>query len=446
MMRRAIRILIVLVLLGIAAAIASCVAHRPNRTPIDAAPPAPITTSVKELASVEAHRETVGHASVENHGRFRVGIVEFDDQGRFWSRAQYDQVTADLRQVYKDHSGAQVLVFVHGWKHAASVCDANLACFRELLANFAEQEGPEGRPVYGVYVGWRGLSVRAPVVRELTFWSRKEAAHRVGNGDVIELLATLEALHRQEREESPNTRLTTVGHSFGGAVVYTAVSGTLKERLAVHIATPGDRRRLFVGFGTLTVLVNPAFEATRYDGVDRMLAANPGAFDMRNPRVLVTVASEGDRATHYLFPIGRWLSTLFQRSRDREQTSQVLRTVGNYAGFATHRLDEPTPPSNAASPAEESSCLCPTNIRQAFAPPNAAAFKANAVTPPATEEEFFGNTRLTTVADTPQAKSPFIVVRADRGVIADHNDIWSRPFVEFLSSLITRTDALLAPR
>jgi hypothetical protein len=37
-----------------------------------------------------------------------------------------------------------------------------------------------------------------------------------------------------------------------------------------------------------------------------------------------------------------------------------------------------------------------------------------------------------------------IVVRADRKVIADHNDIWSPKFVGFLRSLITRTDALLA--
>jgi hypothetical protein len=78
-----------------------------------------------------------------------------------------------------------------------------LVCFRRLLGGFAEQEGSAGRPVYGVYVGWRGLSVRAPVVKELTFWSRKETAHRVGSGDVVEFLATLEALHRQEREESP---------------------------------------------------------------------------------------------------------------------------------------------------------------------------------------------------------------------------------------------------
>ena len=421
-------------------AIASRVAHRPLRAPMDGPPPAPVATSQERIAADETHRHAVGGAAIEDHGRFRVGIIEFDDQGRFWSRAQYDQVIADLRRVYQENNGVQTLVFAHGWKHSAGVCDSNLTCYRDLLASFGEQEGGSGRPVYGIYVGWRGLSIDAPVLKELTFWGRKETAHRIGSGDVVELLATLEAIHRQERAQSPNTRLTTIGHSFGGAIVYSALSGSLKERLAVHIATPAERRSLFVGFGTLTVLVNPAFEATRYDGIDRMLALTPGAFDVRNPRVLVTVASEGDDATRYLFPAGRWLSTLFQSSRDRGQKSQMLRTIGNYSAFATHRLDAPSGAGGADDAGVQGECLCRMNVRQALSPVSAL----RSPTAASGEEEFFGSTRLTTLADTPQAKSPMIVVRADRAVIASHNDIWSPKFVDFLSSLITRTDALLA--
>jgi hypothetical protein len=438
MTRRSLRIPVLLALVVGVGMAASCAAHAPRRIGRDQQPGAPVTTSRQQLASDESHREAVARASVENHGRFRVGIVEFDDQGRFWNRAQYDQVVADLREVYKANAGVQALVFVHGWKHSASVCDSNLACFRELLANFAEQEGESGRPVYGVYVGWRGLSVKAPLLKELTFWSRKATAHRVGTADVVELLATLEALHRQERAESPGTRLTTIGHSFGGAVVYSALSGSLKERLAVHIATPPEQRRMFVGFGTLTLLVNPAFEATLYDGIDRMVNIHPGLFDVRNPRVLVTVASEGDNATKFLFPVGRTLSTVLQRSRDGDQRGQMLTTIGNERDFATHRLDV-VEASAAAETAAAGECGCQAGIRAAFT--QNAAFRAPPAAP--TDDEFFGNTKLTRTADNPQARSPFIVVRADRRVISDHTDIWSRPFVEFMASLITRTDALL---
>ena len=440
MIARAGRWLILFALLGGAYALVSSERHEPHRTPSDGSPPAPATTSVQQLDSDAAHRDGVSRASIENHGRFRLGIVEFDDQGRFWSRGQYDQVIADLREVYKANAGVQAIVFAHGWKHSASVCDSNLTCFRELLASFAEQEGESGRPVYGIYIGWRGLSVKAPGLKELTFWSRKETAHRVGSADVVELLSTLEALHRQERRETPATRLTTIGHSFGGAVVYSALSGSLKERLAAHVAQSSQPRSLLVGFGTLTLLVNPAFEATLYDGIDRMIARNAAAFDPRNPRVLVTVASEGDTATRFLFPAGRWLSTLLQRTRGGEQKSQMLRTVGNYAPFATHRLDLPKAGGPAAA-APGNGCRCQTVVREAFAA-NAAAFRAAASA--GDEEEYFGRTRLTRLADNPQARSPCILVRADRAVIADHNDIWSPPFVEFIASLVTRTDALLA--
>jgi len=282
------------------------------------------------------------------------------------------------------------------------------------------------------------LSIGAPALKELTFWSRKVTAHRVGSADAVELLATLEAIHRQERAESPGTRLTTIGHSFGGAAVYSALAGSLKERIAVHLATPAEQRRLFVGFGTLTLLVNPAFEATLYDGIDRMVALHAGAFDVRNPRVLVTVASEGDLATRYMFPMGRAIGTVLQRSRGREQTRQMLRTVGNYAAFATHRLDVEQSPARS-DPRTGGACVCQAGIREVFA--QTAALRAPSA--PMSDDEFFGGTRLVRTADTPQARSPFVVVRADRRVIADHTDIWSRPFVEFMAALITRTDALL---
>jgi hypothetical protein len=441
MIARPVRIVAVLGLLAVALAAATSERHAPHRTPPDGSPPAPVTTSVQQIESDAAHREVVRRASIENHGRFRLGVVEFDDQGRFWSRAQYDQVIADLREVYKANAGVQAIVFAHGWKHSASVCDGNLTCFRELLASFAEQEGESGRPVYGVYLGWRGLSIKAPLLKELTFWSRKATAHRIGNADVVEMLATLETMHRQERRESPGTRLTTIGHSFGGAVIYSALSGSLKERLAVHVASSSQPRSLLVGFGTLTLLVNPAFEASLYDGIDRMIRHNAGAFDPRNPRVLVTVASEGDTATRVLFPAGRWISTLLQRTRGGDQKAQMLRTAGNYRPFATHRLDLPTAAATTAAPAAAGECRCQTSIREAFTVNN-AAFLAAAAT--ADDEEYFGRTRLTRIADSPQAGSPCILVRADRAVIADHNDIWSTPFVEFMASLITRTDALLA--
>jgi len=141
-MKGRVRLIIGLIAVAAIAAIASTsTPNAPRRTIADGAAAPPMVTSRQQLASDEAHREAVAQTSIEDHGRFRLGIVELDDQGRFWNRAQYDQVVADLRRVYNASAGVQTIVFVHGWKHSASLCDSNLACFRELLADFAAGAG-----------------------------------------------------------------------------------------------------------------------------------------------------------------------------------------------------------------------------------------------------------------------------------------------------------------
>lgn len=416
-----------------------CTAHAPYRTPKDGAPAGPLDTSQDRLSTDENHRTAVGRASIERHGRFTLAVVELDDQGQFWSRSQYEQVIADVKRTYDSSPfGVQGLVFVHGWKHTASVCDSNIACFRELLANFAEREGEDGRPVYGVYVGWRGASLKGPVLREFSFWGRKSTAHRVGAGDAVELLATLEAIHRKKRETARATRLSVIGHSFGGAIVYSAIAGTLKERLATFAASKGPTPAAFVGFGTVTLLVNPAFEATLYEGIDAMLRLNPGMFDARNPRVLVTVASEADTATRFAFPAGRLLGTLLQRTRGDGQRGRMLSTIGNYAPFSTHRLELASQPATVA--ARDMACLCPAQLGEVFT--RESEFRADEFSAVDTEE-VFGATKLVRTGAGPQGDSPFAVVRASSAVIGGHSDIWSRPFAEFMAALILRTDALL---
>lgn len=54
-----------------------------------------------------------------------------------------------------------------------------------------------------------------------------------------------------------------IGHSFGGLILYSAVSGSLTEGLMAD----ADRREAglqMFRFADMVVLLNPAFEATRY--------------------------------------------------------------------------------------------------------------------------------------------------------------------------------------
>jgi hypothetical protein len=197
-----------------------------------------------------------------------------------------------------------------------------VACFREILESLynlerlsAIQNGVPPRRIAGVYVGWRGKSITPPVLKELSFYARKSTAHRVGQGETLELFTRLEVLRDQtQRPDGARSKLILIGHSFGGAVVYSAVSHLFQERL-VRSQEQGERdgTALVPGFGDLVLLVNPAFEAALYSGIHH-LASTRSQYSPRQPALLFVAAAETDQATRVWFPIGRFFATLFQRT------------------------------------------------------------------------------------------------------------------------------------
>jgi len=53
---------------------------------------------------------------------YTLGIVEFDDQGWFYNRADVDRVLTTVKEEV-DGNGATIVVFVHGWHHNAAPRD-----------------------------------------------------------------------------------------------------------------------------------------------------------------------------------------------------------------------------------------------------------------------------------------------------------------------------------
>lgn len=165
-------------------------------------------------------------------------FVEFDDQGQLFDRRQMQAAIDQLNQVAAKEDLLMV-VFVHGWKHSAGSGDDNVATFRSVLQQLANAEGglsrmsgKTTRQIAGVYVGWRGSSMTLPLLKELTFWERKNAAHTVGHNGVTEVLSRLEAIMSDRDSVQPDgsrTWFVIVGHSFGGAVV-NAVLGQILQR------------------------------------------------------------------------------------------------------------------------------------------------------------------------------------------------------------------------
>src|SRR5690349_21836935 len=72
----------------------------------------------------------------------------------------------------------------------------------DLEKTLGEKENRMPRQLIGVYAGWRGLSIKSdyfplPLGKETTFWSRKNAAQRVGGyGALTELIMDLEEVQR----------------------------------------------------------------------------------------------------------------------------------------------------------------------------------------------------------------------------------------------------------
>ena len=405
-----------------AALCVACAGPAPMRTVLDVprTPPIECNPTAGQVDPACAQRSHE-HASmcVTEHGvrgdrGYDLYFVEVDDQGALYPRdgaygeayGQLDQFVAALRDTVERkrreplEGGVSLVTFVHGWKHDATSADTNVQKFRSLLCEIAEMERrPGNRSVIGLYVAWDGK--RLPLDTEngllnVTFWDREDAADRVAQGVIRELLARVRSIQNEANREwqervrqtildggfpgpfdKPPMRFMLMGHSFGARIVYEALSNTLIRdivdlqhadeilcQLRDKFAQPGcdgpppsDATRAqaadparaadVVAAGLLReadmiVLVNPALEATRYAALvdaGRGRGQGPNGFayaHYRAPHVVV-VASETDQAVGTAFPMGRALGTAFDRYIGDERAAD--RTgVGHYVPQVTHRV------------------------------------------------------------------------------------------------------------
>ena len=275
----------------------------------------------------DERRRNCWESSWERHDDYDLFFVEFDDQGWLARQERGDQtqigaltqrLTAlikgrdpassdDLKRLsaLPDDQPLSLLVYTHGWHHSAAANDSNVRKFRRLLEGTAAVEkelcllkrreaGGEAaakacsnresitpwkkkRRVVGIYVGWRGDSILGPVIEHLSIWDRKLAAEKVALGSVQELFARLHNFYVQHechfaqsaeaKRICADVRMLTVGHSFGGLITYRS----LAPRLMMNVVethrrnVAADHVPYAYSVGDLTVLINPAFEGTRFE-------------------------------------------------------------------------------------------------------------------------------------------------------------------------------------
>jgi hypothetical protein len=422
---------------------------------------------------------------------FTVGVIELSDDGHLKDVRQRDEVFRELKRVaregdaeVKETKGAVVVTFVHGWHHRAKVCDENLSCFRRAMEGLVMRKGERANqgPVFGLYVGWRGESLRGQA-GTLTFYERKNTAQHVGALGGRELLLELNQIQRDlDREVRESTggksfvNMVTVGHSFGGALVYSAMESLkVSEYAANAVSNDADRhgvgypacdgksvKPVRAGIGDLVILVNPAFEAWRYRYFAEDLT-KAGAYSPDQRPVLMTVASEADQAVGVAFPAGRFFWLLWHPASWSRASAEIT-GLGHYAPYTTHKLTfagvEEKP--NQLVELKDSKAIedcglqdevkhdlvrkdCDCSYAVLSAPPTASDVgkSDNAV------QLKEGNGSVHAINNDVKLQpidpghwdthAPFLVASAPGNLISGHNDIYNPNFVMFLIGYINST-------
>ena len=433
-------------------AVTACAPHMKYRTVHPA-----VCVSLTAAPSAECEKHALQQLPSGQGNNYLLGFVEFDDQGQLWDRQQMHDVLGKLQT----EAGARELlmvVFVHGWKHSAAPGDANIDTFRGVLAGLSDAEAylasttkTPARQVVGVYLGWRGGSLPVKYLENITFWDRKNTAQKVGHGGVAEVLSQLEdiklskdSIACRDRPASrksedavcgSDTRLVVVGHSFGGAVMHTALAQILENRF-VQTTGPAGLKSNVDGFGNLVVLINPAFEANLFTPMSDM-AAERTYFPSQLPVALV-LTSEADGATRYAFPIGRWFSTFFEREEDRQRLNKAtgktetiserdsnVSAVGHFEPYRTHRLYPATERKR-----EELKATSAADSIQMF-----TRASDDWVHDMPGSKIMFGDVVLERTANS-AGRNPYLVTYVDGQLIRDHNDIDDLRVIEFVKQLI----------
>ena len=409
--------------------------------------------------------------SIESFEEATIGIIEIDDDGNV-NPVQFDAVMDMVTKETADP--ALIVTFVHGWHHEARVCDRDLACFRRVLQRLKAINSH--RNVVGVFIGWRGESSSVRGVNIATIWDRKRVAEHIGRTGLRRVLLALHQRYRDARERELDTTMVSLGHSLGGAMLYSAVKGQLsgnvadierKAKLGSYriVRAEGDReeaakrnkKALRAGFGDLVVLVNPAIEAREYGAfaadlpnernsgltTDELIArklpydANE-AYDSQQLPVLMTIASTADTAVGRIFPAAQILSAI-PLLRPYQLQSEGWHGHGRYRPHFTHRLTHPVLAYESSRDPVAPECDC-TKQWQPDGVPGSEETVVSRLDLHTTEPQIFGGGLKFELDPQRQGnwdrRSPYLVVSADKGVIQEHSDIFNPVFVRFLTLYI----------
>jgi hypothetical protein len=248
-------------------------------------------------------------------GRYKLAFVEFGDQG---SALDLSQRSAALKVIHEAERPL-LFVYIHGWQNNADSGDVcRFEHFLDTVSSFPELTGRKIN-VIGVYIAWRGVDLTVPVLKFLTFWSRKSAGSTIAaqNG----CLATISELALAARApDKLYHHCVLLGHSFGGLVLENTISHSILDASSTgsRNTSPWDMAVAFnaadssVGSRQLVSELEYLYkyDPQRHAYIGRAPGAEEGSVVEESRPFLVILQSENDQATGEFFPIGTELFNL----------------------------------------------------------------------------------------------------------------------------------------
>ena len=260
----------------------------------------------------------------------------------------------------------------------------------------------------------------------MDYWSRRSGADKLArSAQVPRLLSAIENIANQGSREK--TLLIYMGHSMGARILYNGVAPRLVHNVqTAYPANPGRTFQILRPGPDLILMINPALEAASYKSIDEFRYAKPNFDDDQLP-VMLTIQSEGDWITRSAFAFAESLGWL----NDPYQSAQRRRSIGHSESqFQTHRLVK----RGSEDECEKDSKI---NLTSAF-----CAEKAVLLSCPepgyltVRDDEMTWDTRClggseiddhikcpkkkNCNTDRCLHKTPFLVVRADKGILKSH--------------------------
>ena len=269
----------------------------------------------KFACSIQHHVIPVGNPVPEQGDRplsYDLGFIEFQEDGKPYAlRKECDaqegcvversipvrrQAKGQLEALVdrlKTNKSNYVVVFIHGWRHDASIGDGDVRNFRIYAAHAARfvadraavDDAYKDMQVTAIYIGWRGartdetwLTRTVPwiggaigtVSAVFTLFDRKPVSEAIAPSALSALRTIENTLGVDAYSELPRkgpNKMIVLCHSLGGNMLMTALQDDLVKKVTLH--TP--RSYMQPVLGDLVVLINPASEASKWTAVQRAL-------------------------------------------------------------------------------------------------------------------------------------------------------------------------------